>query len=166
MTEDGTRPDAAVPADAADFMRRNGRTFMITLRADGSPTAHPMAGFYGGALYLNTYRKSVKARNLGRDDRICCVLTNPSDAAGFEGALYRGRARMLSDEEVFAAEVPPGLAWARNPRSQGSQEQPDVPPEDERRIGETAGRVKRGVRVIFEVSADEAGMLAEVRDEG
>ena len=44
--------------------------------------------------------------------------------------------------------------------------EPDVPPEDERRIGETAGRVERGVRVIFEVGADEAGMLAEVRDEG
>ena len=124
-----------------------------------------MAGFFGGALYLNTYRKSVKARNLERDDRICCVLTNPSDAPEFEGALYRGRARMLSNDEVFAPDVPPGLAWARNPRTQGAQDQPGIPPEDERRIGETAGRVKRSVRVIFEVSAEEAGMLSELRDE-
>ena len=164
MSEDGARPDAAVPAGAAEFMGRNGRTFMITLRADGSPTAHPMAGFYGGALYLNTYRKSAKARNLGRDDRICCVVTNSSDAPRFEGAVYRGRARLLPGDEVFAPEVPPGLAWARNPRSGGSQDQPEVPPEDERRIGETAGRIRRGVRVVYEVRAEEAGMLAEIRD--
>ena len=43
------------------------RAFMITLRQDGSPTCHPMAGFYGGgALYLNMYRASAKAKNLAR----------------------------------------------------------------------------------------------------
>ncbi len=30
-----------VPEDAQDFMKNNGRTFMITKRKDGSPTAHP-----------------------------------------------------------------------------------------------------------------------------
>lgn len=150
--------------EAAHFMAANGRTFMVTLRKDGSPTAHPMAGFFGGRLYLNTYGKSAKAKNLGRDDRICCVLTNPSDAESFQGALYRGRARRLTADEVFAEKVPDGLAWARNPSSQGSQDQPDIPPEEDRKIGDTAGRITRGVRVIYEISPEQVGMLGDVRE--
>ena len=154
-----------VPEDAGKFMEANTRTFMITLRKDGSPTAHPMASWFGPNLYLNTYGASVKAKNLARDDRICCVVTNPSDAPDFRGALYRGRARKLPVEEVFADEVPIGLTWARNPRTGGSQQLPDIPPEDERRIGETAGRIRRGVRVIYEISPDEVGMLQDVRED-
>lgn len=156
--------DDQLDTEASDFMAANRRTFMVTLRKDGSPTAHPMAGFFGGRLYLNAYGKSAKARNLERDDRICCVVTNPSDAESFQAALYRGRARPLTVDEVFAERVTDGLAWARNPRSEGSQDQPDIPPEDERKIGQTAGRISRGARTIFEVSPDEVGMLADVRE--
>ena len=56
-----------VPEDAQDFMKNNGRTFMITKRKDGSPTAHPMASWYGGFLYLNMYKASIKSKNLDRD---------------------------------------------------------------------------------------------------
>ena len=118
----------------------------------------------GGALYLNMYRASAKAKNLGRDDRICCVLTTPYDAERFQGALYKGHARELSVEEVFADQVPEGLAWARNPRSGGSQEQPDIPPEETRKIGDTAGRIKRGKRMVFEISPDLVGWVGDVRE--
>lgn len=156
---------AATPSeDVAEFMRGSRRLFMVTRRKDGSPTCHPMAAFYGGgALYLNMYRASAKAKNLGRDDRICCVLTTPYGAEHFGAAVYKGRARELSVEEVFADEVPEGLAWARNPRSGGSQAQPEIPPEDERKIGDTAGRIKRGKRMIFEISPDEVGMVEDLR---
>ncbi|MBW2231141.1 MAG: pyridoxamine 5'-phosphate oxidase family protein [Deltaproteobacteria bacterium] len=157
---------APIPVDAEQFMQGNGRTFMVTLRKDGSPTGHPMAGFFGGALYLNMYGASAKSRNLERDDRICCVVTNPSDARDFEGTVYRGTARKVPAEEVFAEDVPQGLAWARNPRTEGSQDNPEIPPEDERKIGETAGRIKRGVRVIYEIVPAEVGMISSVRCEG
>ena len=156
---------STIPEDAAQFMEDNRRTFMVTLRKDGSPTAHPMAGFFGGSLYLNMYAASVKAKNLGRDARICCIVTNAADAQRFEGAIYKGEARALPVEEVFAERVPVGLAWARNPGSQGSQEQPDVPPEDQRKIGDTAGRVQRGVRVIYEIAPEKVGMIQELREE-
>lgn len=160
-----TNEDAAIPEEAAEFMRANRRAFMITLRKDGSPTAHPMAAFYGGgALYVNMYRASAKARNLGRDDRVCCVLATPADAEDFEAAVYRGRARQLSTAEVFAEEVTEGLAWARNPRSGGSQEKPDIPPEADRKIGDTAGRIMSGKRTVFEISPQEVGMMQEVRE--
>ena len=157
--------EAAISNDVAEFMRGTRRAFMITLRKDGSPTCHPMAGFYGGgALYLNMYRASVKAKNLGRDDRICCVLATPYDAEQFAGAVYKGHARELTVEEVFADEVPEGLAWARNPRSGGSQEKPEIPPEEERKIGDTAGRIMRGKRTVFEISPDQVGMVQDVRE--
>ena len=152
-----------IPEHVAEFMSNHRRTFMVTLRKDGSPTAHPMAGFFGGSLYLNMYRASIKSRNLERDNRICCVVTNPSDAKEFSAAVYRGTARAVPVDEVFAETVPVGLAWVRNPRSEGSQEQPDVPPEEQRHIGETAGRIKRGVRVIWEVNLGEAGMIQDLR---
>ncbi len=154
----------AIPQDASQFLESNHRTFMITLRKDGSPTGHPMAGFFGGSLYMNMYGASVKAKNLERDDRICCVVTNPSEAKDFQGAIYRGKARLVPVEEVFAKEVSKGLAWVRNPRSQGSQEQPDVPPEDQRKIGDTAGRIQRGLRSIFEIIPEEVGMIEELRE--
>lgn len=155
---------ATPPEEVDEFMRGSRRLFMVTKRKDGSPTCHPMAAFYGGGgLYLNMYRASAKAKNLGRDDRICCVLTTPYGAERFRAAVYKGHARELSVEEVFAEEVPEGLAWARNPRSGGSQEQPDIPPEEERKIGDTAGRIKRGKRMIFEISPDEVGMVEDLR---
>ena len=154
-----------VPDDAATFLGDNNRTFMITLRKDGSPTAHPMAGWFGPeCMYLNTYRASTKAKNLGHDEADAIVVTNPSDARDFEGVVFRGRARQIPEEEVFGDDVPVGLAWARNPRSEGSQDQPDIPPEGERKIGETAGRVTRGVRIIFEIAPDTAGMIDSVRE--
>lgn len=39
-----------VREEVAAFLEGNRRTFMITLRKDGSPTGHPMAGFYGGEV--------------------------------------------------------------------------------------------------------------------
>ena len=41
---------------------------------------------------------------------------------------------------------------------------PDIPPEDQRKIGDTAGRIIRGKRMIFEVSPDEVGMVQDVRE--
>ena len=154
----------AVPDDAQDFMKNNGRTFMITKRKDGSPTAHPMASWYGGFLYLNMYKASIKSKNLDRDPRICCVVTNRSDDVDLEAAVYRATGRKLTVDEVFAERVTDGLAWARNPRSEGSQEQPDIPDEDKRKIGDTAGRIKRGVRVIWELTANKAGLIQNVRE--
>jgi nitroimidazol reductase NimA-like FMN-containing flavoprotein (pyridoxamine 5'-phosphate oxidase superfamily) len=156
---------AAFSSDAEEFMRSTRRAFMITLRKDGSPTAHPMAGFYGGgALYLNMYRASAKAKNIGRDDRVCCILATPAGSDRFDAAVYKGRARELPTEEVFADEVPEGLAWARNPRSSGAQDKPDIPPEETRKIGDTAGRIMSGKRAVFEISPDEVGMVRDLRE--
>ncbi len=109
------------------------------------------------------YAASVKSKNLNRDSRICCVVTTPSDA-DVEAVVYKGNARLVPVDEVFADGVPDGLALARNPRSGGAQEQPEIPDHDKRKIGETAGRVKAGLRVIYEVIPSEVGVIRKVRD--
>ena len=98
-----------------EFMGGTRRAFMITCARTGRRRAIPWRGLGGGALYLNMYRASAKAKNLARDDRICCVLATPTTPSASQGAVYNGHARELSVEEVFADEVPEGLAWARNP---------------------------------------------------
>lgn len=160
-----------VPKEVMDFMENNGRTFMITLRKDGSPTAHPMGGFVGGGLYLNMYRDSVKFKNLNRDPSICCMLTTPSNAKDFKAAIYRGRARFVPYEETPGESAPKGLRRARAPYEQNNERPkpkdapPDDPVEAKRRLSAVEERVKAGIRVVFEIAPEQAGFLDKVRGE-
>lgn len=147
---------------ADEFLERHMRTIMITLRKDGSPTAHPMSGFYGGALYLNMYRDSPKSRNLERDSRICCVVTTETDSPDFTAAVLKGTARHVSPEEAFSDNVAPGLEKARvagaggSPRSQANEEA-------KKRSQHAADRTRQGIRVVYEIVPREAGFLQALR---
>ncbi len=156
------RSRVEIPQDVSDFLAGNHRTFLLTLRKDGSPTGHPMAAFYGGGLYFNMYRKSVKARNLERDDSACCVVTTPSDAPDLRGVLLRGRARPVPYDEGVGGPVPPGLALARAPGSAAGQHQRQ---EMKPVTSATAERVKAGTRVVFEIVPEEVGFLESARQE-
>ena len=69
------------------------RAFLFSLRADGSPTCHPMTSFEkDGAPAFNTYRKSAKTKNLLRDPRAAVVLledwsVSPSTARCLIGVM-------------------------------------------------------------------------------
>jgi nitroimidazol reductase NimA-like FMN-containing flavoprotein (pyridoxamine 5'-phosphate oxidase superfamily) len=70
----------AGPEDLETHLLTQRRTFMATIRTDGSPTCHPMGTFYAdGELYLTMYAKSAKHRNLSRDPRICCLVSSSFD---------------------------------------------------------------------------------------
>lgn len=162
-------PQAPVPKDITDFMDQHNRCFMVTFRKDGSPTAHAMAGFSGGGLFLNMYRDSIKAKNLFRDPNICCLIATPSDAPGFRAAMYRGQARFVPVEEDAAGRK--GLARARNPHATSEEARsrapkaanPDDPAEAKRRLSAVQDRVKAGVRIVFEVLPERTGFLNKVR---
>ena len=65
----------SLPAEIIEHLERYSRSVLLTLRADGSPTAHPMTALVDeDALVFNTYRKSVKTRNVERDPRLAVVL--------------------------------------------------------------------------------------------
>jgi hypothetical protein len=171
VNEDGQE----LPTPEVDaFMKDFGRTFMITRRKDGSPTAHPMAGFYGeGRLYLNMYHKSLKHRNLQRDPHITCLVTTPSDQEDFRAVVYRGRARMLSIEETLAHDAPLGVQIGRVGSMEGalreggdtdrfSSEDPD---DLRKRAKIMVERIAKQTRVLWEVVPDQADFLDQVRGE-
>jgi hypothetical protein len=172
VNEDGrARPKPEVDAFMNDF----GRTFMITRRKGGSPTAHPMAGFYGeGRLYLNMYHKSLKHRNLQRDPDITCLVTTPSDQEDFRAVVYRGQARMLSIEETLADDAPLGVQIARVGSMEGALQTggdtaprfANEDPDDLRKRAKImVERIAKQTRVIWEVVPDQAEFLDQLRGE-
>jgi PPOX class probable F420-dependent enzyme len=131
---------SALTPEADAFLRTHTRTFLVTIRPDGAPTCHPMVGLYReGALYMTTYRKSAKVRNLEREPRVACVITTDDDAPVRQTVVLRGRAEVL----------PPGAAmpWtAGDPRPAGAG--PDVGQK-------VAARLAQGKRIVVRVVPDE-----------
>jgi nitroimidazol reductase NimA-like FMN-containing flavoprotein (pyridoxamine 5'-phosphate oxidase superfamily) len=70
-----TDTDAVLGPDEDAFLRAHSRTFLLGVRADGSPTGWPMVGIYpGDALEFSTYRRSQKVRDFERNPNACCVV--------------------------------------------------------------------------------------------
>jgi PPOX class probable F420-dependent enzyme len=133
-----------IPPGAEAFLRTHTRTFLVTLRPDGAPACHPMVGLWrDGALYLNTYRKSAKARNIARDPRVACVVVTDDDAAEFRGVVVRGRAEVLAADERVA-----GPEGARAPAAVG---------EDVTRLVQS--RLASGKRVVLRVVPEEVRLV-------
>ena len=64
--------------DANEFLSRKLIATLITLRQDGSPHASPMWYVHqDGKFYSGTFQKSLKVRNIERDDRVSlCISTH------------------------------------------------------------------------------------------
>ncbi len=149
-----TSPDAGrtsrlvVPPAAEDFLRAHTRTFLLTLRPDGAPTCHPMVGLWrDGALWLNTYRKSAKVRNLTAEPRVACVVVTDDDEPRFRGVVLRGRA-----EVVPAPVAPAGGPDARAPRP------PGVGAEVTQRV---RARLAEGKRVLIRIVPEAVRLVGE-----
>ena len=48
-----------------------------------------------GALWLNTYRKSAKVRNIARDPRVCCLVVDGTEELVPPAAVVHGHAEIL-----------------------------------------------------------------------
>jgi PPOX class probable F420-dependent enzyme len=136
-----------IPTVAERFLAQHTRTFLVTLRPDGAPTCHPMVGFWrGGALYLNTYRKSAKARNIMRAPRVACVVVTDDDDPSFRGVVLRGRA------EIVQAAAPA--------RPSGDEGRPPGVGDDVARL--VQARLAEGKRVLLRVVPDEVRLVGEL----
>lgn len=65
--------------EAREFVRRNHRAVMATMRSDGRPQLSPVACAVdsSGRVVVSTRETAFKARNLGRDPRASlCVFTD------------------------------------------------------------------------------------------
>src|SRR5215472_8052093 len=86
------------------LLARSTRAFLISLRRDGSPTAHPMTGLSGdGRMLFNTYRKSAKARNLERDPRAAVVVVDGYADPAPQAVAVEGEAKLDAPERFAAA---------------------------------------------------------------
>lgn len=86
-------------AELEAALKDHPRAFLFTLRADGSPTIHPMTTQgRDGRVAFSTYRKSAKARNVERDPRAAVLLLRGYHAWPGPGLVVRGRAQLSSDQ--------------------------------------------------------------------
>jgi PPOX class probable F420-dependent enzyme len=132
----------AIDPVAERFLREHTRTFLITLRPDGAPTCHPMVALWrSGALWLNTYRKSAKARNIAEDPRVACVVVTNDDAVRAPSVVLRGHA------EIVAAETLP-----REPGAAAAPVSRDVTQLVQARLAE-------GKRVLIRITPDEVRLV-------
>ena len=105
-----------------------------------------MVGLWrAGALWFNTYRKSVKMQNIDRDPRVCCLVLGGDDDLAPPAVIVHGRAELL----------PPGTVV---PDASG--------PTAAMPVGVSSGVVRRvsrrietNTRVVFRVTPDRAELV-------
>jgi Pyridoxamine 5'-phosphate oxidase len=160
---------SCVHPDLEAHLSTQGRTFMATIRKDGSPTCHPMGTFYAdGELYLNMYAKSAKHRNLSRDPRICCLVTTTFEEGRPRAAVFRGTARLLPVEEVLTDDPRPAVRKALvigdGTTEGGSRYAANEDPEGFlKRTTAMRARIRDGGRVLWQVQPAEIAWLDDVR---
>jgi PPOX class probable F420-dependent enzyme len=65
------------PADAIEWVRRNHRAVMATLRKDGAPQLTPVSvGADGDTIVVSSRETAIKVKNLRRDPRAWLCLLN------------------------------------------------------------------------------------------
>jgi PPOX class probable F420-dependent enzyme len=125
------------------FLRTHGRAFLVTRRADGAPTVHPMGLIYReGTIFFNTYRRSAKVRNLQRDQRVSCLVASADDDPEFAAINVRGRA------EVVDGSALPDSLLAGLPAGGPVMSEAD--------LQRSRDRVTSGKRVYVRIVVDEA----------
>src|SRR5690349_15898258 len=128
-----------LPAGADAFLNTHTRTFLFTLRADGTPTVHPMTGIYrDGALWFNTYRKRAKAWNIARDGRVACLVTTGEDERPERSLLLEGTAEIM----------PVGTEWpGLRERAEGGPT--PIPGTGANAARRTQERIQTGKRIVL-----------------
>jgi nitroimidazol reductase NimA-like FMN-containing flavoprotein (pyridoxamine 5'-phosphate oxidase superfamily) len=92
--------------EVAQLLADGKKVQVATVNPDGTP--HLVTLFYGlvdGKIAFFTYRRSQKARNLGRDHRLTCLVETGDDYGELRGVLIYGTARLIED---YAAVVDVG----------------------------------------------------------
>lgn len=88
------------PEEVGAFLAERHHATMCTLNADGS--IHAVAMWYGlfdGMLAVHTKAKSQKARNVGRDPRMTCLVEAGERYDELRGVELVGRAEILTDPD-------------------------------------------------------------------
>lgn len=79
------------------FMEKERLASFATVASDGEPHVVPVFFTYeNGKVYVQTDRKSVKVRNLLRNNKVAVAVYR-----GEEAVIFRGKGRIIEDQEEF-----------------------------------------------------------------
>jgi nitroimidazol reductase NimA-like FMN-containing flavoprotein (pyridoxamine 5'-phosphate oxidase superfamily) len=95
---------AMTAQEAADFLAAGRKVQLATNSQDGFP--HLVTMYYvmtGGQITFWTYRRSQKALNLDRDQRISCLVEDGEEYFDLRGVLVQGVVRRIEDPQEIAA---------------------------------------------------------------
>ncbi|MCU1393307.1 MAG: putative pyridoxal 5-phosphate synthase [Ilumatobacteraceae bacterium] len=88
--------------EVATYIEQSRIATMGTIGPDGRP--HLVAMWYGlidGAIWFETKGRSQKAKNLGRDDRITCMIEDGDTYDTLRGVSIEGRGVIVDDPEAL-----------------------------------------------------------------
>jgi len=84
-------------AEVASFMEQEWLASFITVDTEDKPHVVPVWFTYeDGKVHVQTDRKSVKVRNINRNDKVAVAVYR-----GEEAVIIRGRGRVIEDEKQF-----------------------------------------------------------------
>jgi PPOX class probable F420-dependent enzyme len=89
---------AMTAGDMAAMLAESAKLQLATINRDG--TAHLVTMYYAmldGRIAFWTYRSSQKARNIGRDPRVTCLVETGEDYFDLRGVQIAGTARCVAE---------------------------------------------------------------------
>jgi len=90
------------PEEVDAFLHERHTMSVATLQPDGRPHVVAMwYGFLGGAPAFETYRKSQKVVNLGRDPRMTCLVEDGDSYEKLRGVELIARGTIIDESEAL-----------------------------------------------------------------
>ena len=139
------------PEEVHEFLQNQRTLIVTTIKKDGAPISHAMWFTYlDDAIYFDTQSASLKARNIERDNRVCCLVEAGEKYFDLRGVIVQGHCVPVTDpveiERVEAAKE------EKNARiGSGLEEMPEWFSESRSK------RRDRGARVLFKVPMEKVG---------
>jgi nitroimidazol reductase NimA-like FMN-containing flavoprotein (pyridoxamine 5'-phosphate oxidase superfamily) len=89
--------------EAREFLKTQRTVILSTLDKSGGPISHALWFTYlDDAIYIDIQSESVKARNIRRDARVCCIVEAGESYFELRGVMVRGRCVAVEDPEEEA----------------------------------------------------------------
>src|SRR5262245_43134659 len=141
-------PTSMTSAEVREFLRTQRTLILSTLKRNGAPVSHALWFTYlDDAVYFDTQSASLKARNIRRDPRVCCLVEAGETYFELRGVMIQGRCVPVEEtDEIRRVEV---AAAEKNTRiGSGLEELPSWFADNRQ------GRRTRGSRAMFKVSLE------------
>ena len=85
------------------FLAQGHTVIFTTIDAAGYPHAAPLWYVYlDGAIYVRTLARSLKAKNIARNNKVCCLVESGERWRDLNAVIVRGHANAVTDDAALA----------------------------------------------------------------